>query len=172
MLPTTFSRVWNLSPLKLNQLRREFENAVEHLGESASHATQQLPLTAWETTDGVTLELDVPGMAEADLSVAVNDGVLTVRGRRPIPRNGERPGHCERRYGEFTRSVHLDDCLDAASVVAEIGQGVLTISITRRAETQPRQIPIVIRSGQAVSSGVDAGQSDASNFTTTNDGTV
>ena len=40
------------------------------------------PLSMWGDADAVHIEMDVPGIALADLSVSVENGLLMIRGRR------------------------------------------------------------------------------------------
>lgn len=152
MLPGTpaFSRIWNLSPTTLDELRREFDNAVGSVSGAVSRTcSTHPPVSVWENDDRLVVELDVPGVQQSDLEVSVEDGVLTVAGnRRPSHHEGE-PKHSDGRFGEFSRSIKLHESLDTTSIQAELDNGVLTLSIARRAESQPRTIPVAIRKRSA-----------------------
>lgn len=152
MLPGTpaFSRIWNLSPATLDELRREFDNAVGSVSSAVSRTCpSRAPLSVWESDERLVVELDVPGVPQADLEVSVEDGVLTVAGnRRPSEHSGE-PKHSDDRFGNFSRSIKLHESLDTTSIQAELDNGVLTLSIARRAEAQPRTIPVAVRKRSA-----------------------
>ena len=150
MLPGSpaFSRIWNLSPATLDELRREFDNAVGSMSGAVSRTcSSQPPLSVWESDERLVVEFDVPGVRQSDLEVSIEDGVLTVSGiRKPSEHAGEQK-HADFRPGKFSRSIKLHDSLDPTSVEAELDSGVLTLSIGRRAEAQPRTIPVVVKSG-------------------------
>jgi len=152
MLPRTptFSRVWNLSPTTLDELRREFDNAVGSVSGAVSRTCgSQPPLSVWESDERLVVEFDVPGVCRSDIKVSVEDGVLTVAGtRQPSEHAGEQK-HSDGRVGDFSRDIKLHESLDPTSIEAELDSGVLTLSISRRAEAQPRTIPITVRSRSA-----------------------
>ncbi|NQV24466.1 MAG: Hsp20/alpha crystallin family protein [Rhodopirellula sp.] len=149
MSPRTpsFSRIWNVSPATLDELRREFENAVGSVSGAVSRTcSSHPPVSVWESDQRLVIELDVPGVRQSDIQVSVEDGVLTIVGsRKPSQHAGEQK-HADYRCGEFSRSVKLHESLDPTSIDAELDNGVLTLSIGRRAEAQPRSIPVAVRS--------------------------
>ncbi len=149
MLPRTptFSRIWNLSPATLDELRREFDNAVDSVSGAVSRTCgSQPPLSVWESDERLVVEFDVPGVRQSDIQVSVEDGVLTVAGtRQPSEHAGEQK-HADGRFGGFSRGIKLHESLDPTSIEAELDSGVLTLSISRRAEAQPRTIPVTVRS--------------------------
>ena len=97
-----------------------------------------------ETNDSFVLRADVPGVEEKDLDVAVHNGVLTVSGSRQAEerREGESFAIYERQYGSFSRSFALPDMADGERVDAKLANGVLTLSIAKKAEAKPRKISI------------------------------
>jgi HSP20 family protein len=97
-----------------------------------------------ETNDSFVLRADVPGVAEKDLDIAVHNGVLTVSGSRQAEerREGESYAIYERQYGSFSRSFALPDMADGERIEAKLENGVLTLSIAKKAEAKPRKIEI------------------------------
>ena len=67
-----------------------------------------------ETNDAFILHGDIPGVAEADLDIAVHNNVLTVSGTRQAEerKEGESFALYERQYGSFSRSFSLPDADD------------------------------------------------------------
>ena len=100
-----------------------------------------------ETADAFVLVADVPGLDEKDLDVNVHDGVLTVTGARNSEekKEGERYSIVERRYGSFARSFSLPDLADTDKIEAKLDRGVLTLTISKRAEAKPKKIAIAIK---------------------------
>lgn len=152
MLPATptFSRIWNLSPTTLDELRREFEAALGSVGGAVSRTCSiQPPVAIWESDERLVVEFDVPGVRQSDLEVSVEDGVLTVSGTRKQSEHAGEQKHADFRCEKFSRSIKLHESLDPMSVDAELDSGVLTLSIGRRPEAQPRTIPVVVKSRPA-----------------------
>lgn len=97
-----------------------------------------------ETTDSFVLKADLPGVEEKDLDVAVHNGVLTVSGSRQAEerKDGESYALYERQYGSFSRSFALPDMADGDRIDASLTNGVLTLTIGKKAEAKPRKIAI------------------------------
>src|SRR3954462_15590937 len=97
-----------------------------------------------ETTETFVLRADVPGVDEKDLDVAVHNGTLTVSGHRSAEerRDGESYALYQRQYGSFTRSFALPDMADGERIDAKLVNGVLTLTIAKKAEAKPRRISI------------------------------
>lgn len=97
-----------------------------------------------ETTDSFVLKADLPGVEEKDLDVAIHNGVLTVSGSRQSEerKEGESYAIYERQYGSFSRSFSLPDMADGERIDAQLTNGVLTLTIAKKAEAKPRKISI------------------------------
>ena len=97
-----------------------------------------------ETTDAFVLKADLPGVAEADLDIAVHNSVLTVSGSRQAEerKDGESYALYERQFGSFSRSFALPDMADGERIEAKMDRGVLTLTIGKKAEAKPRKIAV------------------------------
>jgi len=128
----------------LQVLNTEPSGETEKIRESATRGLR-LPISTWETKDGVVYELDVPGVSEKAFDVYIEDRILTLSGIRKV---SKRPGAMQlggQRYGEFRRTFTLPDSLDASTVSAHLDNGVLTIRIDRRTEALPRKIMVGVK---------------------------
>ena len=97
-----------------------------------------------ETNEAFVLNGDLPGVAEADVDIAVHNNVLTVSGTRTAEarKEGETFALYERQYGSFSRSFSLPDTADGERVEARLDSGVLTLTIWKKAEAKPRKIAL------------------------------
>ncbi|MFN0060835.1 MAG: Hsp20/alpha crystallin family protein [Planctomycetota bacterium] len=96
-----------------------------------------------ENADGVTLHLDMPGVAREDLEVSLEYGALTVRGiARPRSRVGMRRVLEESLPGVFERTFRVSNVIDSAGINADLKDGVLSLRLPRAAETRPRKIVV------------------------------
>ena len=97
-----------------------------------------------ETNEAFVLKADLPGVAEADVDIAVHNNVLTVSGTRNAEERKEGDSYAlyERQYGSFSRSFSLPDTADGERVEAKLDSGVLTLTIWKKAEAKPRKIAL------------------------------
>ena len=109
------------------------------------------PASEASVKDGVyRIAMELPGVAEQDVSLTVENGVVTVRGEKKTTREekGETWYFSERQYGSFSRSFRLPQDADGEGVKADLKDGVLTISVPRREPQEPASKRIPIGKGQ------------------------
>lgn len=97
--------------------------------------------------DGYRIKVELPGVEEKDISVSLDDGVVTVKGEKTSEREekGETWYFSERQYGSFSRSFRLPPDADAAKVGADLKDGVLTVTVGKKTESAAAgvtQIPV------------------------------
>lgn len=97
-----------------------------------------------ETPEAFVLSLEVPGVDEKDIEVALEEDVLTVRGERAAEEAAEGEGwhRVETLRGRFERSLHLPAPVDADAVTAACRRGVLTVTLPKAPEARPRNVPV------------------------------
>ncbi|PPB81491.1 HSP20 family molecular chaperone IbpA [Albidovulum inexpectatum] len=96
-----------------------------------------------ETEDGVTLMVEMPGVAPDDVDVTLEKRVLTIRGRvHPVRSDKLRLAYAEYGEGDFERSFTLSEDFDPERIEAKLSNGVLTLTLPRAAETTPRKISV------------------------------
>lgn len=98
-----------------------------------------------ETPDEYRIEADVPGIDPKDIEVTLENGVLTLKGERRTEQSTDENGgarHLERSYGVFVRRFALPDTADADNVEAKADNGVLRLTIKKKAESKPRRIEV------------------------------
>jgi HSP20 family protein len=104
-------------------------------------------LNVGSTPESVEIYAFAPGLDPAKIEVNLDRGVLTVAGERAstLPgRSDEKTTlHLNERFaGRFRRVVSLPDDIDPNAVSAEYRDGVLHVSVKRRASAQPRRIEV------------------------------
>lgn len=106
------------------------------------------PVDVYETTDGIVLEADLPGMKEKDVDISVEGNTLTIKGERTKENEIEEKNsyRIERSYGTFTRSFSLPPTVDPNRIEATFSDGVLRVTLAKREESKPRQIKVKIQS--------------------------
>lgn len=95
------------------------------------------------TAQNYELAVDLPGLAQADVHLEVHRGVLTLSAeRKNVAPEGYRAQRRERRAYQFSRSFTLPEDADPERVSANMKNGVLTVTVDKRPEVKPRQIPV------------------------------
>lgn len=100
----------------------------------------------YETTEGITLKVELPGINKEDVSVEVKDNVLTLRGERLLDPEVKDENYYrkERIFGKFQRSFSLQEPIKPNLIKASFKDGVLTIEVPRPEEEKPKQVTVNI----------------------------
>ncbi len=92
------------------------------------------------------MKVELPGVAPEAVKLEVNDGVLTISGEKKEETKDEQTKEVrECSYGSFTRSMTLPEDADAEHITAPSKNGILTVSIPRKAPDQSRVRKIEVR---------------------------
>ncbi|MBL8848796.1 MAG: Hsp20/alpha crystallin family protein [Planctomycetaceae bacterium] len=105
-------------------------------------ARTNIPLSVWEDEGKVCIEADLPGSRPQDIDVRVEDGSLRISGERVLPQREAQGRHNERRFGAFERVLPLGKTLDPSRIDAELRDGVLSITLYKRPETQTQKVQV------------------------------
>jgi HSP20 family protein len=86
--------------------------------------------------EAYTISMELPGVAESDVDLSVDNGNLTIRGEKKTEREqkGETWYFSERQYGAFSRSFQLPEDADGSKASATMKDGVLQITVPRVAQ--------------------------------------
>ena len=99
-----------------------------------------------ETEAEYLIKADLPEVRKEDVSITVQDGVLTLSGERRQEQraDGEKLHRVERAYGSFARRFALPENAEEQAITAESRDGVILIRIpkVKVVQPQPRQIEI------------------------------
>lgn len=116
----------------LNRLAREIESLVGTILPPEVLESYLPAADIADTPEALLIRLDVPGLSKSQLTVTVQDGTLTVSGERAIEALGSYTKR-ERRYGAFHRTFTLPEGVVKSDVAAGVKDGVLTLTVTKRA---------------------------------------
>lgn len=104
--------------------------------EHAHSATWQPAVDIYEREAEIVIVVELPGVAEEDIDVSVENGVLKIKGQRPkrIPERTRHVHQMEIPYGHFARFVSLPSCTDIEEIKAEFEGGYLTVVLPAKHE--------------------------------------
>jgi HSP20 family protein len=139
---------------EMNRLFNTFFDAPAGAG-NAGPRRWVPPMDLVETEDHFVLRADLPGMADGDVELTLEDSVLTLSGERKAEHETQGEGYyrIERATGAFSRSLTLPDGVDADGIEARFDKGVLEVRIPKPEERKPRKLQIQVGDAQPVLNG-------------------
>ncbi len=124
------------------QLRQELERLFGELEHGVAQ-TSASSVTFADQGEAFVFRVDVPGLNEADLSIDLSGNTLTLRGeRKVVVPEGYSAHRRERSAYRFDKSYQLPARVDADKATATLKHGVLTLTLPKAADAQPRHIAI------------------------------
>lgn len=99
----------------------------------------------YESDEALELRVDLPGHDPKQIQVELHEDVLTVRSERKAEVAKGRALRGERSFGLYARSFVLPPTIDGSAPEARYDNGVLTITLAKKAEAQPRQIEVKVK---------------------------
>jgi HSP20 family protein len=145
--------------MKPEPFSAEFHRLFDTLFEPSNGRSQrwQPPMDLVEADDHFVLKADLPGLAEEDVSIEVQDGNLTISGERRAEHEQRERGwyRVERAFGRFSRSLTLPEGVDVDRVAASFDKGVLEVRIPKPEQRKPRRITIGHANGNEVKADVE-----------------
>jgi HSP20 family protein len=100
-------------------------------------------ISLFDTGSSLTLKAEVPGLTEKDIQLTINQDVVTLQGERKADApEGYSVHRQERAPVKFSRSFTLPCRINAETTQASLKNGVLTVTLAKAAEAQPKQITV------------------------------
>ena len=126
--------------------RQSTEPQAENQAQVPAHEPDNAlvpPADIFEDADGITIQLDMPGVVKDGLSVKADRNGLVVEGDASIEMpEGIEAVYAEIRSARYRRSFTLTGELDADGIEASIKDGMLVIRVPKRPELKPRRIEV------------------------------
>lgn len=101
------------------------------------------PVDIFETSEGIVLLADIPGLAQEDLDISVDRGILTIRGsasREGASSNGHRHSATSAVFRQF----RLGDTIDPEHIAAELKHGVLRLHLPKAEAHRARKVDVKV----------------------------
>jgi len=137
---------------EMDRLQREMQQAFDLSPTIRGFGRGGFPaLNVGSTSQTVEVYAFAPGLDPAEMEITLDRGVLTLAGTRKsdLPEaedsakgNAAAVHINERPAGRFRRVISLPDDADPEAITAKYQDGVLQITVQRRAAAQPRRITI------------------------------
>lgn len=107
------------------------------------------PVDVSETDKAYVIEAELAGYSQKEVSVNVDKHVLklsSVKQSDPEENKEKKTLVRERYYRAFERSFSLPEDIDEGAIAGEFSDGVLTITLPKKPEVQPKSIDVKIKS--------------------------
>jgi HSP20 family protein len=138
-----------LMPWTGTSLRKEMDRLFDRFleptwAEMPTLGEWQPTLDVTEDKDAVTVKAELPGVEQKDITVSLQEGVLTIKGEKRAEKEekDKRYHRVERSYGAFYRSIRMPAAVDAGKVAATFRDGVVTITLPKAPEAKGTTIPV------------------------------
>jgi HSP20 family protein len=140
---TRFDPLRDLARLQ-DEMSRAFDDRMTRGGGESVGWTPACDIL--EDGDNVTLRFELAGVEPKDVDIRFENGVLTLRGERKMEKEEKKDTYhrVELSYGAFTRSFALPATVDAEKIKAEAKNGVLTVTLPKKAEAKPKSITVKV----------------------------
>ena len=97
----------------------------------------------YETDEALSVVMEMPGVERNNINVALENNVLRVDGQIDFSKYDDmEPVYTEYNVGHYTRSFTLSNRIDQDKISAQLEDGVLTLTLPKAKEAQPRRISI------------------------------
>lgn len=134
-------------PTLQDRINRVFDEMFPALGEER----EDFGLFEWRPTvdtyekdDSIMIKAELPGVKKDDVSIDVNNNVLSIKGERKDEENMEEGDYYrrERFYGNFQRAFTLPENVDTDKIEASFKDGVLEVKVPKTEESKGKKIEI------------------------------
>ena len=122
-------------------MTKQFPNFQEEVGVSFNQGAYP-KVNVYEYDDKIGIVAEIPGLDKKNVSVEVEEQVLTISGDKHPDGFDTRGGKCitrELKQSSFKRSFNLGEHLDGDDVSANFKDGMLSISIPKKEPEKPKK---------------------------------
>lgn len=128
----------------MDELRRTVEQSWrDDDAQSFDRVTGWPRMNLWDEGRNLVLKADLPGVTDKEVQLQLTQDVLTVSGERKSDApDGYSVHRQERQPSHFSRSFTLPYKVNAETITASLENGVLTVTLPKAPEAQPRQITV------------------------------
>jgi HSP20 family protein len=134
----------NMLQDRMNRLFEDAGRGIRRSEEPASTTIWSPPVDIYETDSEIVVQAELPGMDRKDISLNLENNVLTIRGDRQFKKETKEDNYhrIERSYGGFSRSFSIPTTVDDEKIRADYKDGVLRIALPKKEQAKPKQIQI------------------------------
>lgn len=121
----------------------DFGGGLAHAPTAAD--APQMRVDVREVADHYAVHAELPGIRKEDIHVHIDGPVVSISAERKQERDvkdGEKVLRTERYFGKVSRSFQLGQEIDEAKASAKFNDGVLELTLPKKAEAQAKRLNI------------------------------
>lgn len=108
-----------------------------------SESIQLRPLIdAFETEAAITIIANIPGVEKENLSISIDDHILTLHGEYISDRKYKRESHKAKFC--YDRQFKIGESINSEEIIASIKDGIATIILSKAKKSEPKRIAIKV----------------------------
>lgn len=140
------SHPWFTFHDQFSDLMKRFNEDLSSFQSSAGVSHFIPKVEVQDLKDQYLVKAEIPGMEEKDINIDIVDNVLTLEGERKSDSSDEGNGYwrSEISYGKFYRTIPLREDVDEEKCDAEYKDGVLKITLGKKADSKRRSKKIAV----------------------------
>jgi HSP20 family protein len=105
------------------------------------------PVDLYETPTDYVLTAELPGLSRDQIEIHAEESRIVIRGARGSTNQGrdiacEQYHRVERGHGRFSRAFTLPEPIDVNAIVAELKDGILTVTLPKSTDRAARRINV------------------------------
>jgi HSP20 family protein len=121
------------------EIDRLFETALTDFG--GTSGSGRFPIDLYEDKDNTYVRAELPGFNRDDINVEMVEGFLTISATRKDQGSGDGNGDTF----SLSRSVTINEAVQADKVSANYENGVLTVLLPKREEAKPKKVTVAVK---------------------------
>ncbi len=138
---------WGVFGDDFDNLFEGFLRPMSRFG-GAETGTLMPPVDVIDEENQYVVTAELPGINRKDINVTVNDGVLTINAERKAETEDKdekgRVIRRESRYGNYVRSMRLDNTVDVKNLKANYKDGILRLVVPKSEAAKPQKIEVKV----------------------------
>lgn len=124
--------------------KKQEETTQTEKGQVSAGVTYVPAVDITEGEAGYTIFADVPGANKDSVNVTYENGVVTIKAQSVAAANDAEHIRREFRFANYERAFRVSDDVDAEKISAEIANGVLQVTLPRKASSK-KNIAVTVK---------------------------
>ena len=137
------------SPFQMTRMHDRWNRLFDEIvgsdfGDEQTQRVWRPRVDVMENEQEVRVLADLPGIRKEDVSITLENGVLTINGERKVEeeKKDNNLHFSERVYGHFSRSFTIGELVQQEKIEASFKDGVLTVVLPKAEKAKPKKIEI------------------------------
>ena len=122
-----------------SEIDRLFQTALTDL--SGTSTGRHFPVDLYEDKNNTYVRAELPGVNRDDINVEMVEGYLTLSANR---KSAAGEGDGESSFS-FSRSIAINEAVQADKVAAAYENGVLTVTLPKQEEAKPKKVSVTVK---------------------------